>query len=295
MKSGREPVIVVAVAVLSLSPVMAAVASFPAPSSALSLAPPECVRTAPYSGSVELTPGSSVLLPTSGQWNVSTEGRGIGFQLNDPADFSGSWVSTSPTAVLILNVSRLGCIINGAPPPARLNGSFNGTLFPGNYVVLVVSFPDSDIVITATTPWMAAFDRGLDVLQSPAQVEIPDNGTAAWTLYTPADASRYFLEAAIGTNSCDFELAVLPSAVYRAFVTGQGPFNGSGTEVLEQVVTSSPGTTGPCGLPSGPTYFWGDMGPYNWTSGDVVAFYNAADYGAVLYPFAPLEVSYLIT
>lgn len=293
MKASREPVIVVALAVLSLCPVMAGIACFPAPVTEASLAPPSCVVDTPYPGSVALTPPSPVLLSTSDQWNVSAEGgTGIGFQLRAPAEFSGAWVATAPTGVFVMNASSAQCIVTVTPPPAQLNGTFDMTLFPGDYVVGFEWSPGANIVVAPTQPWTATFDRGLDVLQGPEQITLPPNGHAAWTITAPSNASRFFLEDAMETNSCHFELAVVTQSVYRGFEAGQGPLNGTGTTVLTSVVGSVPGNSSPCGPSSGISQFWCDSGPFGWTSGDVAVFYNEAGYAASLYAYAPLEISY---
>jgi len=285
---------VVVLAVVSLSPVLVGIALFPVPSTPAPLAAPLCSQySGPYPDSVLLTPQSPVLLPKFDRSDVSALGSGgIGFELGAPADFSGTWNATSPTYVFVMNVSLAGCEPVIAWPRPTLNGTFNITLFPGNYEVRFE--PGANIFLTATQPWMATFDRGLDVLQGPQQIPIPANGHVAWTLSAPSNASRFFFEDAMVTTSCDFELAMLPGAAYRAFAAGQGPLNGNGTDELDSVFTSSPGSTAPCAPPSGHVYFWDKDGPFNWTSGDVAVFYNGADYAATLYPFAPFEVSYVI-
>jgi len=295
MTASRESFIVVGFAVLSLCLVVLGVALLPPPTTEVSLASPLCARNATaYPGSVVLTPQSPVLLPKFDRYNVSAGGaEGIGFQLDAPADFSGAWASTFPTYVFVMNVSSGECEVTFIPPPASPSGTINLTLFPGNYVVLFGWSPGADILLTVTQPWMVTFDRGLDVLQGPEQIALPANGHVAWTITAPSNVSRFFFEEAIATNSCNFELAVLSPAVYRAFVAGQGPLNGNGTDVLDRVVESTPGSTSSCGPSSGTIDSWCEAGPFNWTSGDVAVFYNGADYAATLYPFAPLEVSYL--
>ena len=297
MTASRESVIVVSLAVLSLCPVMAGAVFFPPPSTEALLAVPWCAQdSTPYPGSVVLTPQSPVLLAMSDLYNVSAEGEdGIGFQLDSPADFSGAWAATSPTNLTVTNVTSALCELGGSPSPGRLNGTFNITLFPGNYELRFDWLPGADIIAQATQPWKATFDRGLDVLQAPEQIALPAGAHAAWTITAPSSASRFFFEEEIATTSCNFELAMLPPAVYRAFAAGVGPLNGNGTDVLDHGVESTPGSTSPCGPYSGAAaYSWCENGPFNWTSGDVAVFYNGADYAVTFYPFAPLEVSYLI-
>lgn len=294
MTARREPVIVVLLAVLSFGPVLWGMAFFPSSAPNASLAVPLCARdSTPYPGSVALTPQSPVLFPKLDRYNVSAEGAGgVGFQLGAPADFSGSWAATSPTSVFVINVSSGECV-TGPPPPPQLNETFNITLFPGNYVVLFRGNFGTNVVLTATQPWRATFDRGLDVLQGPEQIAVAPNGHAAWTVSAPGNASRFFIEYAMETTSCDFELAMLPPAAYRAFTAGRGPLNASGADVLELVVETTPEGTISCGPSSGTTFFWWETGPFNWTSSDVVVFYNAADFTTTLYLYAPLEISYL--
>ena len=191
-----------------------------------------------------------------------------------------------------MNASSAECIGTVIPPPAQLNGTFHVTLFPGDYVVRFEWSTEANIVVAPTEPWTATFDRGLDVLQDPEQITLPPNGHAAWTITAPINASRFFLEDAMETNSCHFELAVVTQSLYREFEAGQGLLNGTGATVLSSVFGSVPGSSSPCGPSWGITQFWCDTGPFEWTSGDVAVFYNEAEYPASLYAYAPLEVAY---
>jgi len=280
----RERATVIALAVVSLCPVLAGIAYFPTPTT-LGALNPECpVSSTPWPGSVAITPQSPDLLPKLSQYNAS--GGGIGFQLNAPADFSGSWGANSPIDLVLLNLNFVSCNLGPARVP-RLNGTFNLSLFPGNYVVQL-TWPNSvpAPLITATQPWVAEFDRGLDLLQVPEQFTLASGSHLAWALAAPNNASRFFLQGAIATNSCDFEFAVLPPAAYRAFASGQGPLNGTGADLIAQ-------SNGGCGPGANEEVSWPGYGPLDWASGDVAVLYNAANYAAEFNVYAALEVSYL--
>ena len=290
MAARREPVIVVTLAVLSLCPTMAGIMLFPSPSASpaggpLSLPCPEI--STPYPGSVNLTPQSPVLLPMLGRYYLT--GSAIGFHLAAPADFSGGWNATAPIDLFVLNFTTESCTMGPPIPPGQLNGTFNVALFPGNYVVRFEPAYGANHSIVATQPWVARFDRGLDVLQPPEQFTLPPDGHLAWPILAPSGASDFFLEAAMTTNSCNQEFAVLSAAHYNAFASDHAPLNGNGTAVLEGGSTP---TLCSAVWSGAVTSWWGDFGPYNWTSGDMVVFYNGANETATLYAFGPLEASY---
>ena len=286
MQATRDAGIVVCLVVLSLTPVMVGLLTFPTQSGRNPLAQFCPWNPSPYYNSVNLTPQSPVLLPGLDQHNA---GRGdIGFHLDASADFSGAWVATAPVDFGVGNLDAPLCGGGRAPGPAQLNGTFNISLFPGNYVMgFGYSYVGGAPTITATQPWMVTFDRTLEVLQSPKDIGLAPNGYAAWTISAPSDAARFFVEYGLVTSSCSFELAMLPPANYRAFVSGHGPLNAHGTEAILNLLGSS------CGLASGPAEAWCETGPFNWTSSDVVVFFNGDGDGAGLNFFSPLEVSYL--
>ena len=289
MQPTQEAVIVACLVVLSLSPVMVGLLAFPTQQPRDPLAPLCPWNPSPYDNSVNLTPLTPVLLPRLDQYSV---GRGaIGFHLGSPADLSGAWNATAPITFGVENVSSAPCY-NGPPQSiSEVNGTFNFALFPGNYVIhLGWSFSGGTPTVTATQPWIATFDRGLDVLQTPEEIPLSSDGYSAWTVSAPNSASQFFVEYALVTDSCNFELAMLPPSTYRAFVSGQGPLNSNGTDVI--LSTHSP-YGGQCGPSWGPADAWCETGPFNWTSRDVVVFFNEANYGVGLNLFTPLEVSYL--
>jgi len=291
MQATRDAAIVGCLVVLALSPVMVGLLAFPTGVARDPLAPFCPGNPSPYYNSVNLTSQSPVLLPELDRYGVA---KGpIGFHLDAPADLSGAWNATAPISFGVGNVSAPPCLDTGLPGAGHLNGTFNITLFPGNYVIaLGWSYYEGSPTVTVTRAWVAAFDLGLDVLQTPKEIALAPHGYAAWTVSAPSRASHFFVEYALVTDSCSFELAMLPASAYRAFLSGQGPLNANGTEVIGPMPGGPP--AGPCGPNSGGVMEdICETGPYNWTSRDVVVFFNAADSGAGLNLFAPLEVSYL--
>jgi hypothetical protein len=233
-----------------------------------------------------LTPRSPVL-EAKGQ-NLSAANETIEFSVGRPADLHGSWTSTSPVYVGVFDFSLFcGTAPDPPIPIGSLNGTINETLFPGVYILDFEWFGDhANSTWTATESIAASFDRGLDVLAGPGATTIASPGYAAWTITAPAQAYSYFLEWAMTTSSCNDELAVLPPRTFQAFESGLGPLNGNGTDVIE---TSS---TSPCAAMSGTSTEVGDLGPSNWSSGDVLVYFNGGGTVATLTLLAPLEASY---
>lgn len=282
MTTRDEANLVVVLAVMAVSLVLVCVAVSPDLWS-----PPGCGPQ--VSQVAALLTSQSPVLVAKGQNLPATNGP-IEFWLDKPADLHGSWASTSPAYLEVIDFS-LYCALGPSYPPipigGTLNGTINETLFPGIYILDFEWFGDhANSTWTATEPITASFDRGLDVLAGPGATLLESHGYTAWTISAPVSASSFFLAMEMTTSSCNDELAELPEVTFQAFESGRGPLNGNGTDVIEASSSS------PCSPSLATTV--GVLGPLNWSTSDVLVYFNGGESTATLSLLAPLEVSYLV-
>ena len=282
MTTKGEATIVVVSVTLSLSCVLACVAISPNLGNSEACAPQVSQVVAP------LTSQNPVLM-SKGQSLGGTD-ESMEFSVDRPAEFRGSWVSTSPAVVGISGMSLFcgGATPLGGPLPiGALNGTINETLFPGDHILYLEWMGNSaNSTWTVTESFVVSFDRGLDLLAGPGSIPLAPQSYAAWTIVAPTHAFGFLLQWAVTTNSCNDELAVLSATTFQAFRLGVEPLNGNGTAVLGGSSTS------PCGS-SGPATETAVFGPFNWSSGDVLVYFNGGERSATLTLLAPLDAVYL--
>ena len=278
-----EPQIVVVSAAVSIFIVVACVAISPGLWSS-----PPCALQVPHRVAT-LTPQAPLLFD-KGQ-SLGGADQFVWFSLDAPAELRGSWVSSSPSVV---RVAVLGLFCGG---PAclcdvraigTLNGTINETLFPGYHILSFVwTGSSTNSTWTVSKAFAATFDQGLDSLAGPGNISIASGSYASWTIQATPQASDFLLQWAGTTNSCHDELAELSARTFQAFSSGEGPLNGNGTQIiLENNYTSA------CGSFPAITVI-GALGPYNWTSGEVLVYYNAGESVETITLYAPLDVIYL--
>jgi hypothetical protein len=195
-------------------------------------------------------------------------------------------------AVAIINVSSPNGPNWGWPNPGSFveNGTFNITLFPGNYAVVLGGggWTGGNAVMTVTEPFEASFDRDVHVVTSTGNVTIPGSGIFGWPIPLPSGASSVYIESYLATTSCDYEVDLAPNTLYQSVMSNNSPVNslenwlitgGAGLPCTGQV------TDTPVGL--------GTFGPMNLTNETAIVFQNFATFPVVLSVWAPVEVSYL--
>lgn len=289
--TANRPRVVVVAACAALAFVLAAVAVFSPPSNSSSI--PGCPGfTSSPAPATELTPADPVLLPRCDGYSIAS--GPIAFSIRAPVNLLGAWASTSPLEFAIFNTTVAAEPNFGWPCPCAVSsGSFNDTLFPGNYVIEFSTDGSPDMggplpTWVATEPIMAVFDLGLDLLSGPQNLTLPADGYAAWPISAPNGSSGFTLEVTMATTACDYELAMLPPAAFQTLQSGKGIPSGNGTELIIADYTNA------CQASSTPSLFGPFVfGPSNWQSGDEVVFANQAGVAVTLDLLGPLEVSYL--
>lgn len=230
-----------------------------------------------------LTPANPVILPKCAQY--SPRSGSIVFSVGAPVDLRGSWAASAPLAVAVFNVTTT--VSYGWPCPGcyAFNGSFNSTLFPGTYEI---AFDGHGATFVATQAILVTFDRSLEVLQPSLVTNLAGGNYSAWPIIAPPSASNFWLEGLIGTTGCSYTIAILPLAVFQAFLNDRGAVNSPGALLLQS------GWASVCPSPPVSTAVgFGTIGPFGLTSGDTLVFYNSWGSAVQLTVLAPIEVSYL--
>ena len=277
MTASRKVAIVLGVAILSSSICVATLSTIPSPSSCNGL-------SSPGIPDFSLSPVSPDL-PLCAQLQLTSAYPGIKFTIGAAGTFTGSWVSTQPTAVIVWNASQ---ILEGwpGPGPYPLNGSLDLPLIPGTYLLLWSTESSSD-VLTITHTFGVSFDRGWGILQTPSTVQLPGFGYSAWAIVAPANASSFMIWGQAMTTACSSEWAVMPSAVFQVFQSNRTGIDSPSVTLLYSSFLS------PCSSPwPFLSFHW--VLPMNTTSGDVLVFFNSGAGTAEFSVVSPIEVLYLL-
>jgi hypothetical protein len=244
------------------------------PSSVPQSPPAACVSPSDCPTPILLTPTNSTLLPEGSQ--RSPVSGDVEFSLLDPGDLRGAWEGSSPLAVAVFNATTASLPNYGWPCPGcyQDQGEINYTLFPGTYLLEILGGG----TFTVTQSIVVNFDRGLEILQSPTEMNILSGGNMSWPISLPAGATGVWLEAWLAQTGCNYSLFIQPANV----------------SMSPQLITAGYGSS--CPTPPVSTVFGpGAMGPLNITSGDSLVFYNGWSDSVQLSVLYPIEVSYLST
>jgi len=284
--------VVALAATLSFAPIVYAIVDFPSQPDFYAIVPgcPQAVTQSRIPSL--LTPANPVLLPRCGGNRIA--GPNLQFSVDAPVDLRGNWTSTVP---LLFDVANSTHIPFSSGPVGRWwfrqNGSTNLTLFPGTYLILFSVWGGSippDAFWVATSPIEAVFDRGMLSVSGSNETSVPSGEHLFWTLTAPRGATDLFFKFSPSSSACAFWLALVPTAVYQAWVSGNGPLNdiwiinwaGSWSGNVTSCVPYSNSTAW--------QVWWGLLGPYNMSESYTFVFWNLSGGAAVFSWLFPPEM-----
>jgi hypothetical protein len=237
-----------------------------------------------------LNANNPYVLPPCSSYDLSTVGT-VTFGLTSSVDISGSWTSNVPVRLSVLNASDASSPSYGWTDagPFKTQGTLSTSLFPGKYSLTFTLPPGSSaqIILATTTGIVASFDRHTTVLQGPATFAVSPDGFTGWPLGSSNENMTY-VSTSMATNACNYTIAVLTPSALQLFREHNTTLGGAGIVIIGGAVdnpcpASIPMTSIPSSL----------GGPYNFTSGDTLIFFNAGPANATLAISGYLQVSYL--